>query len=123
VILSGIEMVHMMRKQQAKYACSQPLSLAEQFGRLVAWSLQVEQSSFCRHRKFATEPRALDGIPDIAALPDEQAGPLIRRLVLRAIEAGDMPSSLGNKECARGMIPGQESQNIRKFCAPWMIDG
>jgi transposase-like protein len=30
-ILSGIEMVHMMRKQQAKYACKQQLSLAEQF--------------------------------------------------------------------------------------------
>ena len=31
VILGGIELVHMLRKQQAKYACSQPLSLAEQF--------------------------------------------------------------------------------------------
>ena len=30
-ILGGIEMVHMMRKQQAKYACKQQLSLAEQF--------------------------------------------------------------------------------------------
>ena len=29
VILSGIELIHMMRKQQAKYACSQQLSLAE----------------------------------------------------------------------------------------------
>jgi transposase-like protein len=36
VILGGIEMVHMMRKQQAKYACNQPLSLAEQFNRLAA---------------------------------------------------------------------------------------
>ena len=36
VILSGIEMVHMMRKQQAKYACSRQLSLAEQFNMLAA---------------------------------------------------------------------------------------
>ncbi len=36
IILSGIEMVHMMRKQQAKYACNQPLSLADQFERLAA---------------------------------------------------------------------------------------
>ncbi|MBD2749524.1 IS6 family transposase, partial [Microvirga sp. BT688] len=35
-ILSGIEMVHMMRKGQAKYACKLNLSLAEQFERLVA---------------------------------------------------------------------------------------
>src|SRR5215212_5286581 len=33
VILSGIEMVHMMRKGQAKYACRSNLSLAEQFER------------------------------------------------------------------------------------------
>jgi transposase-like protein len=36
VILSGIEMVHMMRKQQAKYARSPQPSLAEQFGMLAA---------------------------------------------------------------------------------------
>jgi putative transposase len=36
VILGGIEMVHMMRKGQAKYACAQQLSLAEQFERLAA---------------------------------------------------------------------------------------
>jgi transposase-like protein len=36
VILSGIEMIHMMRKQQAKYACNQQLSLAEQFELLAA---------------------------------------------------------------------------------------
>jgi transposase-like protein len=36
VILSGIEMVHMMRKGQAKYACNSNLSLAEQFERLAA---------------------------------------------------------------------------------------
>ena len=36
VILSGIEMVHMMRKQQAKYACNRQLSLAEQFELLAA---------------------------------------------------------------------------------------
>ena len=36
VILGGIEMVHMMRKRQAKYACHSDLSLAEQFEALVA---------------------------------------------------------------------------------------
>ena len=36
VILSGIEMIHMMRKQQAKYACNPQSSLAEQFERLAA---------------------------------------------------------------------------------------
>jgi putative transposase len=35
-ILGGIEMVHMMRKQQAKYACKQQLSLAEQFDLIAA---------------------------------------------------------------------------------------
>jgi transposase-like protein len=33
---SGIEMVHMMRKGQAKYACNSNLSLAEQFELLAA---------------------------------------------------------------------------------------
>ncbi|EIM31136.1 transposase [Microvirga lotononidis] len=36
VILGGIELIHMMRKQQAKYACNQRLSLAEHFERLAA---------------------------------------------------------------------------------------
>jgi putative transposase len=36
VILGGIELIHMMSKQQAKYACSQQLSLAEQFQLLAA---------------------------------------------------------------------------------------
>ena len=36
VILSGIEMIHMMRKGQAKYACDQQVSLAEQFELLAA---------------------------------------------------------------------------------------
>jgi putative transposase len=36
VILEGIELVHMLRKHQAKYACNQQLSLAEQFERLAA---------------------------------------------------------------------------------------
>ncbi|KLK91688.1 integrase, partial [Microvirga vignae] len=36
VILGGIEMVHMMRKQQAKYACNRQLSLADQFELLAA---------------------------------------------------------------------------------------
>jgi transposase-like protein len=35
-ILGGIEMVHMMRKGQAKYACTQQPSLAEQFEWLAA---------------------------------------------------------------------------------------
>ncbi|PVE20915.1 IS6 family transposase [Microvirga sp. KLBC 81] len=36
VILGGIEMVHMIRKQQAHHACCANLSLAEQFERLAA---------------------------------------------------------------------------------------
>ena len=36
VILGGIEMVHMMRKGEAKYACNRQLSLAEQFELLAA---------------------------------------------------------------------------------------
>jgi transposase-like protein len=36
IILVGIEMAHMMRKQQAKYAHNRQPSLAEQFERLVA---------------------------------------------------------------------------------------
>ena len=36
VILGGVELIHMMRKQQAKYACRQQLSLAEQFHLLAA---------------------------------------------------------------------------------------
>jgi transposase-like protein len=36
VILGGIEMIHMMRKQQAKYACNLQPSLAEQFNLLAA---------------------------------------------------------------------------------------
>ena len=36
VILGGIEMVHMMRKQQPNYARNQQLSLAEQFHLLAA---------------------------------------------------------------------------------------
>jgi transposase-like protein len=36
VIIGGIEMVHMMRKQQAKYACNPQPSLAEQFDLLAA---------------------------------------------------------------------------------------
>jgi transposase-like protein len=35
-ILGGIEMIHMMRKQQAKYACNRQPSLAEQFHLLAA---------------------------------------------------------------------------------------
>jgi transposase-like protein len=36
VTLGGIELIHRMRKQQAKYACSQQMSLAEQFHLLAA---------------------------------------------------------------------------------------
>jgi transposase-like protein len=36
VILDGIELIHMMRKGQAKYACNSNLSLAEQFELLAA---------------------------------------------------------------------------------------
>jgi putative transposase len=36
VILGGIEMIHMMRKQQAEYPCNGQPSLAEQFHLLVA---------------------------------------------------------------------------------------
>ncbi len=36
VILGGIELIHMMRKQQAKYACNPQPSLAEQFELLAA---------------------------------------------------------------------------------------
>ena len=36
VILGGIELVHMLRKQQAKFVYSQQLSLVEQFERLAA---------------------------------------------------------------------------------------
>ena len=36
VIMDGIEMVHMMRKQQAKYACNLRPSLAHQFDLLAA---------------------------------------------------------------------------------------
>ncbi len=35
-IIGGIEMIHMMRKQQAKYACHRQPSLAEQFHLLTA---------------------------------------------------------------------------------------
>jgi hypothetical protein len=35
-IIGGIEMVHMMRKGQAKYASNPGLSLAEQFEKLAA---------------------------------------------------------------------------------------
>ena len=36
IILGGIEMIHMMRKQQAKYACHRQPSLSEQFHLLAA---------------------------------------------------------------------------------------
>ncbi len=36
LILGGVEMVHMMRKQQAKYACTPRPSLVKQFDLLAA---------------------------------------------------------------------------------------
>jgi putative transposase len=36
VILTGVEMVHMMRKQQARFAYNPSPSIAEQFGILAA---------------------------------------------------------------------------------------
>ena len=36
VILGSIEMVHMMRKQQAKYACNRQLLASEQYDMLAA---------------------------------------------------------------------------------------
>jgi putative transposase len=36
IILGGIELIHMMHKQQAKHACDSQPSLAEQFEMLVA---------------------------------------------------------------------------------------
>ncbi len=36
VILGGIELIHMLRKQLAKYACHRRLSLAEQFHLIAA---------------------------------------------------------------------------------------
>lgn len=36
VILGGVELIQMMRKQQARYACNQQPSLAEQFNLLAA---------------------------------------------------------------------------------------
>ncbi|GEO15330.1 hypothetical protein MAE02_30260 [Microvirga aerophila] len=36
VILGGIEMIHMMRKRQAKYACNRQSSLSEQLDMLAA---------------------------------------------------------------------------------------
>jgi hypothetical protein len=65
-ILGGIEMIHMMRKQQAKYACNQPLSLADQFERLAASILtgghppslaQVRICDKTRKLRLTEEPR------------------------------------------------------------------
>lgn len=36
VTLGGIEMIHMMRKGQARYACNRQMSLADQFDLLAA---------------------------------------------------------------------------------------
>jgi putative transposase len=46
-ILGGIEMVHTMRKGQAKYAYNLNLSLAEQFKRLATLTLRANPASVC----------------------------------------------------------------------------
>jgi transposase-like protein len=55
-ILSGIEMVHMMRKGQAKYACNSDRSLAEQFERLAAERRPSSLASLCLSLEIATDP-------------------------------------------------------------------
>ena len=47
IILSGIEMIHMMRKRQARYAFNPNPSLAEQFAILAAYLL--------RHQALSTQ--------------------------------------------------------------------
>lgn len=56
VILGGIELIHMMRKGQAKYACHPQPSLAERFDLLAAWICDEEPAA------SATQPymRAMD---------------------------------------------------------------
>ena len=82
-ILGGIEMIHMMRKQQAKYACNQRLSLADQFVRLSRIIASAECSHFFGSKSgFATDPleqttviarfgmlRAFGGLPSVAKAP------------------------------------------------------
>ncbi len=46
VILGGIELVHMLRKQQAKYVYNQQLSLAEQFHLLAAYGQYSASAAF-----------------------------------------------------------------------------
>jgi hypothetical protein len=55
IILSGIEMIHMMRKQQAKYACSRRPSLAGQFDLLAARAHHEAPTP------FSSLPRICDG--------------------------------------------------------------
>jgi hypothetical protein len=59
-ILGGIEMVHMMRKGQAKYACAQQLSLVEQFERSPHERIGTALRSFCPQSEIATEPEDVD---------------------------------------------------------------
>ena len=59
VILGGSEMIHMMRKQQAKYAWNLQPSLAEQFEMLAASSFIWVLSPFCRLVKICDRSFAL----------------------------------------------------------------
>jgi DDE domain len=61
MILGGIELIHMMRKQQAKYACRQQLPLAEQFHLLAAGHVEAAKVAVRRALKAiaveqATQP-------------------------------------------------------------------
>jgi hypothetical protein len=56
VILGGIEMIHMMRKGQAKYARNSQPSLAEQFDLLAAWIHGEARPSSRPYSGFATKP-------------------------------------------------------------------
>lgn len=55
IILSGIEMVHMMRKRQARYAFNPNPSLAEQF-EILAAQLASDRASLRFHSAVATKP-------------------------------------------------------------------
>ena len=55
IILSGIEMVHMMRKRQARYAFNRNPSLAEQFTTIAA-KMVFGKASLCFQLTVATNP-------------------------------------------------------------------
>lgn len=58
IILSGIEMIHMMRKRQARYAYNPNPSLVEQFENLAA-QLTAGLAASHFHSAVATEPTDL----------------------------------------------------------------